>query len=95
MNNAHTTPGERRSWSEAGELHVDVRGLDCPGPLVEILRVIDNGAAATLIAHLDQEPLLLYPELEDRGWTHEVLGTGCGESDCEHGVRLRLTRLCP
>ena len=46
-------------------LHVDVRGLPCPEPLVTVLRLIDGGEAGELLmAHLSQEPLLLYPELD-------------------------------
>lgn len=78
-----------RSWTAADGLHLDVRGLECPRPLVEVLRTIDGGVATTLIVHLDQEPLLLYPELEDRGWNHEMLPA---DSD---GVQLRVTRLYP
>jgi len=83
------TAAGTRIWTAGDGLHLDVRGLECPGPLVEVLRTIDGGEATTLIVHLDQEPLLLYPELEDRGWNHEMLPA---DSD---GVRLRLTRLHP
>ena len=88
-------PPGLRTWATVEGPHLDVRGLDCPEPLVEILRTIDGGAVATLIVHLDQEPVLLYPELDDRGWVHELLPPECGEADCTAEVRLRLTRLRP
>jgi len=88
-------PAGARSWNDSDGPHLDVRGLDCPEPLVEVLRSIDTGVVATLIVHLDQEPVLLYPELDDRGWVHELLPPECGEAACTDGVRLRLTRLRP
>ena len=89
MNRAGAPPAGTRIWNAADGLHLDVRGLECPQPLVEILRVIDGGGVTALIVHLDQEPLLLYAELDDRGWNHEML-----PADAD-GVRLRLTRLHP
>lgn len=74
-------------------MHVDVCGLAPPQPVVTILGLIDSGkAGATLTVHLDCEPITLYPELEERGWDHEML------SSCAHGahddeVKLRLVRL--
>ena len=84
-----------RIWHAADGLHLDVRGLECPEPLVEVLRTIDGGEITALIVHLDQEPLLLYPELDDRGWTHEMLPADCGRAACADELRLRLTRLRP
>jgi hypothetical protein len=43
--------------------------------------------------HLDQEPLFLYPELDDRGWSHELVSSSCGDPSCEDEVRLRLVRM--
>ena len=90
---ASVTAGPR-SWIASDGRHLDVRGLECPDPLVEVLRVLDDDAVTTLIVHLDREPVFLYPELEDRGWAYELVA-GCGEDDCEQGVRLDLTRLKP
>ena len=87
-------PGER-TWIAADGLHLDVRGLECPEPLVTVLRTIDGGEVRSLVVHLDQEPLLLYPELDDRGWSHELLASDCGDAACGDEVRLRLTRLAP
>ena len=88
-------PAGTRSWYALDGPHLDVRGLDCPEPLIEVLRTIDAGREATLIVHLDQEPVLLYPELDDRGWVHELLPPECNEAACADEVRLRLTRLRP
>jgi hypothetical protein len=75
-------------------VHLDLRGLEPPEPMVAILKLIDGGEAGpVLVAHLDREPIFLYPELDDRGWAHEILPPECGDADCEHAVRLRLVRL--
>lgn len=67
-------PDAPRLWREGGRLHVDVRGLCCPEPLVAVLRLIDGGEAGDiLVAHVSQEPLLLYPELAARGWRHRLI----------------------
>lgn len=85
-----------RIWRTEEAVHIDVRGLEPPEPMVEILRLIEGGAIENvLVAHLDREPVFLYPELDDRGWGHEVMETSCGEQDCGDGVRVRIVRLSP
>jgi hypothetical protein len=81
----------------ADAIHIDVRGLNPPEPMIAILQMIDSGQAdgAALIAHLDREPIFLYPELEDRGWAHEVMPSSCGSADCEDGIMLRMVRWGP
>ena len=80
-------------WRADDAVHIDVRGLDPPEPMVVILRAIDSGEVGTvLVAHLDREPIFLYPELDDRGWSHEILQSSCGSLDCEDGVMLRMER---
>ena len=65
---------EARTWREADGLHLDVRGLEAPGPMVEILRRIDGGEAGDrLTVHHDREPVFLYPELTERGWQWTVV----------------------
>jgi hypothetical protein len=82
-----------RTWRADGIVHVDVRGLEPPEPMVTILRAIDSGEADNvLVAHLDREPIFLYPELDDRGWSHELMPSSCGGADCEDGVMLRMER---
>lgn len=69
-------------------MHIDVRGLAPPQPLVSILRLLAAaGDAACVVAHLDRDPVMLYPELEALGWLAEPVAGDAGE------VRLRLRRM--
>lgn len=73
--------------SDDGVVHIDVRGLVPPQPLVAIMRLLASvGEGADVIAHLDRDPVMLYPELERIGWQAEPLRADPGE------VRLRLRR---
>lgn len=56
-------------WQEADGVHLDLRGMFPPEPMIEILREIDCGAGGPIIVYMDRDPILLYPELEDRGWS--------------------------
>lgn len=77
-----------RQWQEADGLHVDVRGLDPPQPLVAIMALVLAAPAGTVIVvHHDREPRLLYPELAQAGWGAERIAGEPGE------VRLRLQAL--
>jgi len=81
-------------WRTTEGLHLDVRGLEPPDPMVRILTLIDSGQADdVLIVHLDREPIFLYPELEDRGWSYELLAGSCGTPACRDAVLLRLVRV--
>lgn len=76
-----------RKWQAAGATHIDVRGLSAPQPMVAILRLLQTAAdGAVVVAHLDRDPQLLYPELAERGWQAEPVPGEEGE------VCLRLTR---
>lgn len=78
-------------WRADDGVHIDVRGLDPPEPMVAILQAIDGGEVDTiLVAHLDREPIFLYPELDDRGWSHELMPSSCRSPDCEDGIMLRM-----
>ncbi len=80
-----------RVWQTPEAVHIDVRGLAPPEPMVAILRMIDDGEVdSVLIAHLDREPIFLYPELDDRGWSHELMASAC--MSCEDDVKLRIER---
>lgn len=80
------TPGARR-WADGDGEHVDVRGLSPPQPLVAIVRLIETiDDSRAVVAHLDRDPLMLYPELAERGWVAQRVPAPPGE------VRLRLTR---
>ena len=85
------TPGPdaaRPPWRDAAGLHIDVRGLAPPAPLVAILRLVESVADATpVIVHHDRDPRLLYPELAERGWGAETIPGEAGE------VRLKLQRM--
>lgn len=68
--------------------HLDVRGLPPPLPLVAILRQVDQQGhdGRPLVVHHDRDPVLLYAELADRGWSAERID---GDAD---EVRLRLAQ---
>ena len=55
-------------WDDADGVHIDVRGLACPQPLTSIVALVESlGDAAVVIVHHDRDPMLLYPELAERG----------------------------
>lgn len=74
------------TWRDAaGTLHLDVRDLPAPEPLVATLRLIDTLASPEpVVFHHDRDPGMLYPELAERGWHAEPLPAAAGE------VQLRL-----
>ena len=83
------SPGSpARRWTAADGIHVDVRGLAPPEPYLAIVRVLESIADAPtpVIVHHEREPVLLYGELAERGWTVERVDAGPGE------VRLKLER---
>ena len=54
-------------------LVLDVRGLEPPQPMVRVLEEIDRlGPGAELEVHHDRRPMFLYPQLDERGFTHET-----------------------
>jgi uncharacterized protein (DUF2249 family) len=56
-------------------IQIDNRGLQPPEPMVRILAALGGLAGDDeLIAQMDREPHLLYPELERRGFTWEFDG---------------------
>ena len=78
-------------WRTAEGIHLDLRGLSPPEPMDTVLRAIERGEVGTLlVGHFDSEPIFLYPELEERGWSHEVIDSQCG--DCEGGFMVRMVR---
>ncbi|HJV59465.1 MAG TPA: DUF2249 domain-containing protein [Albitalea sp.] len=80
-----------RQWREDDAAHIDVRGLPPPQPLVAILRLVHTvqaiDGALPVIAHLDRDPVMLYPELAQIGWQAERIAGDANE------VRLLLRRL--
>lgn len=77
--------GGAKRWSDDEGIHIDVRGLPPPQPLVLILRLLESIRDATpVIVHHDRDPQMLYPELAEIGWMAEHIEGEPGE------VRLRL-----
>jgi hypothetical protein len=75
-------------WREGADMHIDVRGLVPPQPLVAILRLVQTVPADTqIVVHHDRDPALLYPELAELGWGATRIPGAAGE------VRLLLQRL--
>lgn len=87
------TGGGLRIWLTPEATHIDVRGLEPPEPMLAILHTIESSEVDTvLIAHLDREPVFLYPELDDRGWSHEVIPSPNLDPDNADSVTLRIVR---
>ena len=95
MNAARSPAGENAApraaaeqWTDADGTHIDVRGLAPPGPLVAILALVQSlDPGVRLIVHHDRDPVLLYPELAELGWSAERIAAPPGE------VRLRIEHL--
>ena len=59
-------------WQEAEGLHVDTRGLAPPDPLIAVLwHITQPGQTGPVFAHFDRDPIYLFPELAELGWSHE------------------------
>ncbi len=90
MQSPGSAPGEGGAgmrWADADGIHIDVRGLPAPEPLVAILELVGSIRDATaVIVHHDRDPQMLYPELAELGWSAEPIAGAPGE------VRLRLVR---
>jgi uncharacterized protein (DUF2249 family) len=64
-----TLDGGAMTWREEDGLHVDVRRLPPPLPMVAILRLIDAmPLPEPLVVHHERHPAHLLPELAERGW---------------------------
>lgn len=97
MHHHHAPPADgSRMWRDADAMHLDLRGMEPPEPMVTVLRAIESGDVDTaLVGHFDREPIFLYPELEERGWSHELVESHCGSADCEGGIMVRMVRWGP
>jgi len=81
------TNPDTREWADDDGSHIDVRGLPPPEPMVAILSLLERDIAGDrVIVHHDRDPIFLYPELAERGWSHQRVPGEAGE------VRLVLTR---
>ncbi len=59
-------------WRAADGVHIDVRGLEAPGPLTSILALIESGDHdGVVVVHHWRQPLYLFPELAERHWSWE------------------------
>lgn len=68
-------------------LYLDNRGLEPPEPLVRILEALEGLVSnQQLLTDLDREPLLLYPQLINRGFSYET------EPEDDGGYRVRIWR---
>ena len=76
-----------KRWTDADGVHIDVHGLAPPAPLVAIVELVESIRDATpVIVHHDRDPVMLYGELAERGWTVERIDSAPGE------IRLKLER---
>lgn len=83
-----SVPERERQWVEADGIHVDVRGLPPPQPMVTILSLVESIRDATdVVVHHERDPQFLYPELAQIGWGAARIDAPPGE------VRLRLRRV--
>jgi uncharacterized protein (DUF2249 family) len=74
-------------WRETEGVHIDVRNLTPPNPMVAVLRLIEQpDCGETVLIHHDREPVFLFPELDQRGWRWEAVPAEPPE------FRYRLTR---
>lgn len=79
------SPGEH--WRAGDGIHIEVRGLAPPAPFVQIIQLIESlPTPCPVIVHHDRDPLPLYDELAQRGWSAERI-----EGDVDE-IRLRLSR---
>lgn len=60
-------------------IQLDARGLEPPQPMLKTLEAFATlPAGARLVTHTDRQPLLHYPLLEQRGFTHETTAQSDG-----------------
>ncbi len=65
--------------SPEGALVVDARGLEPPQPLARIIESLPRiETGGQILALTDRRPMLLYPKLEERGFTFSTEETGHG-----------------
>jgi len=71
---AEAAPGARAVESVDGDTIVlDVRGLEPPEPMVQVLERLDAlGPAQRFVVLHERRPMLLYPQLDERGFLHET-----------------------
>jgi uncharacterized protein (DUF2249 family) len=88
---AEAVAGARAAASADGDMAaLDVRGLEPPEPMVQILERLDTLAAGQhLVVLHERRPMLLYPQLDERGFLHDT-------EEVEPGlVRIVIRRPAP
>lgn len=76
-----------RQWLAEDGLHIDVRDLPAPEPMIAIIGRLETLASDDpVIVHHFCDPAPIYEELADLGWTCEVIP---GDAD---EVRLLLRK---
>lgn len=85
---ATAVDGDASVWTEVDGVHIDVRGLSPPQPMLAIVALLERlgDGSGPVVVHHEREPVFLYPELAERGWRHEIVAAPAGE------VRLLLFR---
>ncbi len=62
-------PEGAMTWREDDGLHIDVRRLRPPQPMLAVLRLLDTtGEGEIVVVHHERVPQYLLPELAERGW---------------------------
>jgi len=68
-----TKPNDENSSEQSdfeNVIEIDVRGLEPPEPMIKVLEALSNVDEKTLLlVHHHREPMMLYPKLEERGYT--------------------------
>ena len=87
---SHCTWGCAHDSPELGARTLDVRGLEPPQPMVAVLERLETLAPGeTLTVIHDRRPIFLYPQLDERGFTHRT-------DEAEPGViRIVIERATP
>ncbi|HEV2053690.1 MAG TPA: DUF2249 domain-containing protein [Methylomirabilota bacterium] len=88
---AEAVAGARAAASADGDKAVlDVRGLEPPEPMVKILERLDTlRPGQRLVVLHERRPMLLYPQLDERGFLHDT-------EEAEPGlVRIVIRRPAP
>jgi uncharacterized protein (DUF2249 family) len=70
---ARSEEGEPSIDSDGPTHVVDVRGLEPPGPMVRVLEELERLRPGERLEILhERRPMFLYPQLDDRGFSHET-----------------------
>jgi uncharacterized protein (DUF2249 family) len=71
---AEAAPGVPAAETADGEMVVlDVRGLEPPEPMVRVLERLDAlGPGQRFVVLHERRPMLLYPQLDERGFLHDT-----------------------